>query len=30
MNALTDALAVTDVPMPATSERVWRVANKTA
>ena len=30
MNALTDALGVTDVPMPATSERVWRVANKTA
>ena len=30
MNALTDALAVTDVTMPATSERVWRVANKTA
>ena len=24
MNAITDALGVVDVPMPATSERVWR------
>ncbi len=27
MNALTDALGVADVPMPATAERVWRIAN---
>jgi carbon-monoxide dehydrogenase large subunit len=26
MNALTDALGVTDLPMPATRERVWRAA----
>jgi carbon-monoxide dehydrogenase large subunit len=26
MNALTDALGVTDVPMPATAERVWQAA----
>jgi len=25
MNAVTDALGVVDVPMPATPERVWRV-----
>jgi len=25
INALTDALGVRDVPMPATPERVWRV-----
>jgi carbon-monoxide dehydrogenase large subunit len=31
MNALTDALGVRDLPMPATAERVWRAANaKTA
>jgi carbon-monoxide dehydrogenase large subunit len=30
INALTDALGVRDVPMPATAERVWRVANKIA
>jgi len=30
INALTDALGVTDVPMPATAERVWRIANKKA
>ena len=28
INALTDALAVRDVPMPATPERVWRIANR--
>jgi carbon-monoxide dehydrogenase large subunit len=27
MNALTDALGVPDLPMPATPERVWRAAN---
>lgn len=27
INALTDALGVADVPMPATAERVWRIAN---
>ena len=27
MNALTDALGVTDLAMPATPERVWRAAN---
>ena len=26
MNALTDALGVADLPMPATRERVWRAA----
>ena len=30
INALTDALSVRDVPMPATAERVWRIANKIA
>ncbi len=30
INALTDALGVRDVPMPATPERVWRVANRIA
>ncbi len=30
MNALTDALGVRDLPMPATAERVWRAANKIA
>ncbi|MCO5105958.1 MAG: xanthine dehydrogenase family protein molybdopterin-binding subunit [Burkholderiaceae bacterium] len=30
INALTDALGVRDVPMPATAERVWRIANKIA
>jgi carbon-monoxide dehydrogenase large subunit len=30
INALTDALGVKDVPMPATPERVWRALNKTA
>ncbi|HMM51810.1 MAG TPA: xanthine dehydrogenase family protein molybdopterin-binding subunit [Burkholderiaceae bacterium] len=30
INALTDALGVSDVPMPATPERVWRIANKIA
>jgi carbon-monoxide dehydrogenase large subunit len=30
INALTDALGVRDVPMPATAERVWRAANKKA
>ncbi len=30
INALTDALGVRDVPMPATPERVWRIANKIA
>ncbi len=28
INALTDALGVRDIAMPATAERVWRVANK--
>ncbi|HEY6132699.1 MAG TPA: molybdopterin cofactor-binding domain-containing protein, partial [Rubrivivax sp.] len=28
MNALTDALGVRDLAMPATAERVWRAANK--
>jgi len=28
MNALTDALGVRDLAMPATPERVWRAANK--
>jgi carbon-monoxide dehydrogenase large subunit len=28
MNALTDALGVKDVPMPATPERVWQAASK--
>jgi len=27
INAMTDALGVRDVPMPATAERVWRLAN---
>jgi carbon-monoxide dehydrogenase large subunit len=27
INAVTDALGVVDIPMPATPERVWRVAN---
>ncbi|MGH6947053.1 MAG: xanthine dehydrogenase family protein molybdopterin-binding subunit [Kiloniellales bacterium] len=27
MNAITDALGVIDLPMPATSQRVWRVAS---
>lgn len=27
MNALTDALGIRDLPMPATPERVWRAAN---
>ena len=27
VNALTDALGVRDIPMPATAERVWRAAN---
>ncbi|MBS0433415.1 MAG: xanthine dehydrogenase family protein molybdopterin-binding subunit [Proteobacteria bacterium] len=30
INALTDALGVRDMPMPATPERVWRAANKMA
>jgi carbon-monoxide dehydrogenase large subunit len=30
INALTDALGVRDLPMPATAERVWRTANKIA
>ena len=27
INALTDALGVADVAMPATTERIWRAAN---
>lgn len=27
MNAVTDALGVTEVPMPATPEKVWRILN---
>ncbi|MCO1498195.1 hypothetical protein, partial [Limosilactobacillus reuteri] len=27
INAVTDALGVVDISMPATPERVWRVAN---
>jgi aerobic carbon-monoxide dehydrogenase large subunit len=30
MNALTDALGVKDLAMPATAERVWRAANNNA
>ncbi len=30
INALTDALGVRDIAMPATAERVWRAANKIA
>jgi carbon-monoxide dehydrogenase large subunit len=30
INAMTDALGVSELPMPATPERVWRVANKIA
>jgi carbon-monoxide dehydrogenase large subunit len=30
MNALTDALGVKDLAMPATAERVWRAAHKNA
>ncbi|MEZ5649091.1 MAG: xanthine dehydrogenase family protein molybdopterin-binding subunit [Burkholderiaceae bacterium] len=30
INALTDALGVTDIAMPATAERVWRAANQNA
>ena len=30
INALTDALGVRDLPMPATPERVWRIANNMA
>ena len=30
INALTDALGVTDIAMPATPERVWRAANQIA
>jgi carbon-monoxide dehydrogenase large subunit len=30
INALTDALGVKDVPMPATTERVWRAARHTS
>jgi carbon-monoxide dehydrogenase large subunit len=30
MNALTDALGVRDLAMPATAERVWRAANNAA
>ena len=30
INALTDALGVKDIAMPATAERVWRAANKIA
>ncbi len=30
INALTDALGVRDIAMPATAERVWRAANKLA
>jgi len=30
MNALTDALGVRDIAMPATAERVWRAANQMA
>ena len=30
INALTDALGVKDVPMPATPERVWRLAQSRA
>jgi aerobic carbon-monoxide dehydrogenase large subunit len=28
MNALTDALGISDLPMPATPERVWRAVHK--
>jgi CO/xanthine dehydrogenase Mo-binding subunit len=28
MNAITDALGVRDLEMPATPERVWRAAQK--
>src|SRR6185369_17107394 len=28
MNAITDALGVRDVEMPATPQRIWRIANK--
>ena len=28
INAITDALGVRDIPMPATPERVWRIAQK--
>ena len=27
INAVTDALGIVDLPMPATPERVWRAAN---
>ena len=30
INALTDALGVRDIAMPATAEKVWRAANKAA
>jgi len=30
INALTDALGVKDIAMPATAEKVWRAANRTA
>ncbi len=30
INALTDAIGVRDIAMPATAERVWRALNKTA
>ena len=30
INALTDALGVKDIAMPATAERVWRAANNVA
>jgi carbon-monoxide dehydrogenase large subunit len=28
INALTDALGVRDIAMPATPERVWRAVNR--
>jgi carbon-monoxide dehydrogenase large subunit len=28
INAITDALGVREIEMPATPQRVWRVANK--
>jgi hypothetical protein len=30
MNAITDALGVKDVPMPATAQTVWRSMKKAA
>jgi carbon-monoxide dehydrogenase large subunit len=29
MNALTDALGVRDIEMPATPQRIWRVCRET-